>query len=156
MATVHVLSFSLIDDGGNTGSVVVYLPSTLTLAQVQTFTTSYAAALDGVTGAKIQSATVALALTLPGGLKANASADHPIQYGANFSYNADGTPYRLTQHIPAFLHTLITGEEIDIASALVIAVMDYMRDGVTGFEPTDRYGNDLEGFLGAAVSFRKG
>lgn len=155
MANVHLLSVRVLDDDGTPGNVNIFLPSTLTLANIQTFADTFIVKLDAVTGCKIDSASVALALTLPGGLKAGAVAGTPVQWGANFSFDAADTPYRWTLHIPGVDQGIVVGDSIDVAPQYVVDFIAAMVDGVATFEPTDRYGNDLEALLGAVVSFRK-
>jgi len=155
MADVHLLSVRLVDVYGKAGHVNIFVPSATTLAQVQAYYDTVALTLDAITGAKIDSATVALALVNPGGLKAAAIADQPIQWGANWGFDVLNTPYRWTMHVPAILSSLVTGEDINRADADVVA---FEADLVTGdgtVAPTGRDGGDLVSVLDAKVSFRK-
>ena len=155
MATVHVVSVGVLDDGGNAGSIPFYVPSTATIAQVQAWLDAMLPNLDTVTGAKINRASVSLALDVVAGLKATAIVDHPLQYGGLFSFSADGTPYRQSVYVPAIDQGIVTGEEVDTSPQFVV---DWLADLVTGdgtVAPSDKYGNDLTAFLEARVKFRK-
>lgn len=155
MANVHLLSVRVLDEDGTVGNVNVFLPATNTLAEVQAFADAFISDLDAITAAKIDAATVALALTLPGALKANAIAGHPIQWGSNWSFDAANTPYRWTMHVPAVDHGIVVGDSIDTTPVFVQDFLNTMITGVAAAAPTDRGGLDLTALLGAVVSFRK-
>jgi hypothetical protein len=155
MANVHLLSVRILDDDGTVGHVNLFLPATLSLSDVQTFVNTFLPHLDTITGGKIDGVSVSLALTLPGGLKASAIADHPIQWGVNWSWDVANTPYRYTMHIPAVDQGILVGDEVDVGIGYVGAFIVDMIDGVTGNQPCDRFGNDISGYLATAVSFRK-
>jgi hypothetical protein len=154
MAQVDLISYSLADDDGNVSSVPIFIPTGSTLAAIQTFSDSMAAAIDGISGAKIQSASVMKALTLPGGMKANALGDHFVNHGANFGYDAADTVYRHTARIPAIKLTLLTGEVVNTADPLVVTFDTGMTGGFGADTPSDRYGNDLTSLLSALATFR--
>jgi hypothetical protein len=152
---VHLISAKLVDDGNKRGTVKVFVPATLTLAQVQAYVSAMLPNLDVVTGAKIVGAAVNLALTLPGGLKANAIADHPISWGSNWSFAVNGSNYRHTIHVPAIDQAFVDLETLLANDPLVAP---WKADIVTGdgtVAPTDEYGNDITSFLGGEISFRK-
>jgi len=155
MANTHLVSYSLVDSEGRRGNVQVYVPATLTLAQVQTGSDALIALIDAITGAKVDSAQVALALTLPGGLKASATEGEDIQKGANFGFDAADTPYRHTVRIPAVAEAIVNGDEINQADEDAAAFISFMEDGATPFLPSDRYANDLGSLLSAVVTFRQ-
>lgn len=154
MAEVNLISIQIADSGGLTGNVLVPVPTGLTIAEIQTYVDAMLPNLDVVTGGKINKASVSLALTLPAGLKANAIAGTPIQWGGNFAFDAANTPYRFTVHVPAIDQGLVTGEDIDTSGVAAAWVTD-MVSGDLAVNPSDRYGNDLVSLLDARVSFRK-
>lgn len=154
MANVDFISYSLLDDDGQRGSVQIFVPTGSTLAALQTFSDSMSNVIDDITAATIQSATVTKALTLPGTLKANAIAGHYIQHGANFGFDAANTPYRHTVRIPAILESLLTGETVITDAGVGQAFVTGMTGGFGADTPSDRYGNDLTTLLSALRSFR--
>jgi hypothetical protein len=155
VADVHLVSVRVVDDSGRSGNVNVFLPAATTLAQAQTWFNSFAAALDAITGAKLDSASIALALSLPGSLKASALADHPIQWGANWGFDIANTPYRWTMHIPAVDQGIVSGDEIDRAPAYVTTFEGLLVTGDGTVTPTGRDGGDIAAVLDAVVAFRK-
>jgi hypothetical protein len=155
MATPHLLSFRIADDAGNSANVNVFLDPLLAVADIQTFVDSFAAALDAVTAGVIQTASVSLALSLPGTLKGTPLIDHPVQTGALIGYTAEGTVYRWSQFIPAIRQTLVTAGALDTSAGALGTLVTDMVNGITGVEPVDRYNNDLTGDLGAELRFRK-
>jgi len=154
MAQVDLISFSLADDDGNVASVPIFIPTGSTLAAIQTFANSMAAAIDGVSAAKIQSASVMKALTLPGGMKGSPLGDHYVNHGANIGYDAADTVYRHTVRIPAIKLTLLTGENVNVADPLFVTFDTGMTGGFGADVPCDRYGNDLTSLLSAIATFR--
>lgn len=154
MANVDFISYSLLDDDGQRGSVQIFVPTGATLAALQTFSNSMAGVIDDITAATIQSAQVTKALTLPGTLKANAVAGHYVQHGANFGFDAANTPYRHTVRIPAILESLLTGESVIVDAGTGQAFVTGMTGGFGADAPSDRYGNDLTALLSAIRSFR--
>ena len=155
MANVNIISFQLVDDAGRTGNIIIPVPATHTVAEMQAYVNTTAATLDVLTGAKINKASVSLALTLPGGLKANAVDDHPLQWGANFAFDAANTPYRYTVRVPAIDQGFVESGVVDTADPLVAAFVDDLETGDGTVGPTDRYGNDLVTLIEAAATFRK-
>lgn len=155
MALVNMISYSLLDIRGKRAQVTVFVPTTATLAQIQTFSDLFAAALDDVTGARIMTASVALALTLPGGIKGAATEDTFVQTGMNLAFSAANTNYRYTAHIPALLSTLIDDGEIVDVGAVIDALETLYTAGDAVVLPTDENGNDLNGELGRDFSFRR-
>lgn len=155
MANTNLLSLRITDDADKSGAVNVFLPSAATLAQIQAYSDAFAAALDAITAGKITAATVALNLTLPGGLKANPITDRLLQFGSNWAFDAANTPYRWTMHVPAVDLGIVVGGEIDTAPAYVTTFVNSIVTGDGTLAPQDPYGNDLTALLGAVVSFRK-
>lgn len=155
MANVNLISFTLEDENANRGNVVIPCPTGFTLAEYQAYATALAPDLDGVTGAKIVSANLALALTLPAGLKAAPVGDHFIQTGANMGYDAAATPYRHTIRVPAFMLSKLVGEDVDAADADVVTFNLELTVGNGTIQACDKYGNDLSSFIGGLLTFRK-
>lgn len=155
MANVNLISVRIIDDGGKVGTCVIPVPAASTVAQMQAYVNTMLPNLDTVTGGKIDAVSVSLALELPGGLKANANVDSPINWGINFAFDAANTPYSHTIRVPALDVGLVTAGVLDISPAFV---QNWIGNIVTGdgtVAPTDRYGNDLTALLAAADTFRK-
>jgi hypothetical protein len=155
MAVTTLVSFRLIDDAGRVGHVNLYVYDSPAIADIQTFVTSLAPLLDAVTGARIDNCTVASQLTLPGTLKAEAVANHPISWGANFSFDIQNSQYRWTQHVPAIMQTLLTGDEVIVDAGDAKDYADLMIAGINPALPTDPDGGDLLSLIQAVVSFRK-
>lgn len=153
---VNLLSYTLMDDAGKPGNVSVYFPNAVSLADILAFNTAFAPLLDEVTAARIASASVSLAATLPGGLKAAALADAFISQGANLGFAAQGTEYRHSLRVPALRDALIVGGAVDTTAAgPVDDVVQAVITGVGGATPSDRYSNDITALISASLTFRK-
>jgi len=155
MANTDLISVSLVDENGNRGHVHIYVPTGMTLAQLQAFADAALPDIDAVSGAKIDSVQVTKQLTLVAGLKASATAGHPIQQGANVSFDALNTAYRHTIRIPAVLESLCTGDVFNVASGAGATFATQITTGDGTVSPSDRYGNDLTAVIEGVVTFRK-
>ena len=155
MANTDFISFSLIDYKGDVGQVVVHVPTGETLTDLQTYANAVATDLDGITGMQIQSASLSLNLTIPGGLKATPVDDVDKEVGANFGFDAANTPYRHTIRVPGIDPDLRVGELIDDTDAAVLAFESEIATGNGTVAASDKYGNDLTDLIQARVTFRK-
>lgn len=155
MANVDLISISMVDHKGDTESMVISVPTGQTKADLELLMQAVASALDDVTGALIQSATVTQQLTLPGGLKVAATVDQDIQKGANMGYDCANTPYRTTLRVPAIDPLKLVGELVDVTDAAIIAFNSQVVNGVGTAFPSDKYANDITGFIEGRVTFRK-
>ena len=152
---INLISVQIIDDAGRSDSVLISVPDTTTLAEIQAWLDTNATYIDGITGGKLNKASVSLALTLPAGLKSQPLTDHPVQWGANFGFSANGTNYRHTVRVPAIAQTMVTAGAVDTSGASAQGFIGAMVSGSDGVLPTDRYENDLNGFIEASPTFRK-
>jgi len=154
MALTHLVSIKVEDYSGQSGTVTFHLDATLTVAQVQSVVDQAAADLDAVSGAKITGASVSLALTLPGGLKATATTNADFERGINWRADAADTDYSYTVRTPAALAANVNGEAV-IEDTNSANWESFLLGGDTVNAPTDKYGNDLVAILSKRVSFHK-
>lgn len=155
MAEVSIISFSLRDDAGKRASVPVYVPATVGEADLEALADVVAAALDDVTGAVIESITIAKAHELPAGLKVVTVADSLNGLGALFNFDVDNTPYSHSVYVPAIPPSLIQNGDIIRTDQGVVDFVAAMRDGTANADPSDRYANDLLLLNGVEIRFRK-
>lgn len=158
MAVVDSISIPVTCEGGPTKRSVVFFPTGLAVADLQGFWTAFAPEFDtmhsGVTGLP----TAKFTMTNPGGLRANPVADSDSRRGCLMSFDAAATNYSWGFFLPGVNPSVIVGGVINEADASLIAVRDRLLTGEAGPParlPADRFGNDLTGFLGAVLSFRK-
>ena len=156
MAEVDFITISLIDHKGKTASVQVFMPTGLTLAEIDALSDDICTNLDAIVGATINGAAVSKQLTLPAGLKGVAAANVDIEMGANFGFDAADTIYKHTIRVPSISPTKIVGDNVTLTDPIVQAFPDGITAGVAGALPSDRYGNDLVAILSGEVSFWKG
>jgi len=154
MALVSAISLSVVDDRGKSESIRVFVPATATLAQIQAYSNVLVAAIEDTTGGYIEGATVTVGLTLPAGTRTEAANDMFNTTGANLGFSAENTTYRHTLRIPAIIPALTAGGEVVADDALLIAVRSALLTGDGTLAATDEYGNGLDGFIGASMSFR--
>lgn len=158
MAEVILCSISLRDYKGDQTTIPVFFPATFTQANIQAWLTSAAPFIDEVTGAVLQSASITLPLTLPGGLTAEAVANDDLQEGANFSFNTVNR-YNHLMRLPAIKPAYTAGVSVDITDPDIIAFVGTITvgidDGGTQVIPSDAAGGDITGLSSAKKTFRK-
>jgi len=149
-----LLSIKVLDDAGKSKTVPAFFTSSVTPANIQTFATSFIPLLDAVIDGVVESATVTLDITVPGGIKTTPVTDSTVRRGAVESF-ANPSRFNWSLYVPTFSLTKITGGNIDISDADVIAFNAAYVTGTGGFTPSNGAGLDLTAFLHAAESFRK-
>ncbi len=149
-----LLSIKTRDDAGKSKTLPVFFTSSVTPANVQTFLTAFAPLYNDVIDGVIESAELTLDMTLPGGLRTTPVDDSTVRRGATESFSTPGR-FAWSLYVPSFSLTKITGGNIDIADADVIAFNAAYVTGAGGFTPSNGLGLDLTGFLHAEEAFRK-
>lgn len=155
MALVNTISIPITDDAGASRRMVYHTPAAATLAQIQTMWDLAAVELDALTGGIISAPDVTLALTNPGGLKVTALLDHFNRQGALISFGAADTNYSWSQFVPSLRDTLITAGAIEVGLSGFTDWRDRMLSGDAVVLPTNPYGDDIDTFQAATLSFRK-
>lgn len=155
MALVSVISVTVMDAAGSRESVRFPVAAAATLAEIQALSDDIVAAFEDLTGGFVESASVTLALSLPAGTRISASDDHYVQTGWNLGYSAADTIYKHTVRIPAVNAALVTNGILNTGNQAIIDFNTLMVAGDGTTQPTDKYGNDIQGFTGAIKSFRK-
>jgi len=153
MALVNSITYSLEDYSGDSRTVRVFTPATATLAELQNLSNAVAAELDAITGMKILGASVSIALTLPGGLKASAT-EVDAERGINWSFVAADTNYGYTIRTPGAPDAIVDGESM-VPTADTNDWLTVMLDGDATTEPTNEHAGDLLSFKSAKVTFHK-
>lgn len=154
MALTSYVSYAVEDYAGKNAIVRVFVDATATLAEIQSMSDAMAAELDPITDGKIVGATVNLALTLPGGLKASAVAGSDINRGINWAFTAADTTYGHTIRTPAPPDAIVDGEAI-VPNADTNDWITACLDGDAVTEPSDEYANDLTAAKSQKVTFHK-
>jgi len=153
-----LLSVGVIDDAGASKRANVFLPSTMTLAQIQGWSDVYTPLLDAVDDGKITDAQVTFALTLPGGLKGSPVADSTVRRGADFTF-LNASRYKWPAYIPAWSLTYIIGGNIDIVSTPVSDFLSAYTAGLVvssvTYQPTNGSAFDLTALSKSKEAFRK-
>lgn len=159
MATPLMVSYRIIDAKGKSASVPFTLPPTLTLSQLQEWVTAFSALLDVVTEGVVQNAAMNYVFTLPQALKDAAVANSDVEEGANLSFQALNIKYTHGIWVPAWAQGAFSGADVNVEATGVGAFLDSIGAGlaVTGgtATQTDRYNNDLTGYLHGSKTFRK-
>ena len=153
-----LLSLGILDDAGATKRAPVFLPSTMTLAQVQGFSDVYAPLLNDAIDGIVTDAQVTFQLTIPGGLRTTPIADSTVRRGADLTFS-NASRYKWPLYVPAWSLDLITGGNIDIAdpnaSDLISAYVDGLVVASVTYQPLNGSGFDLTALSKSKEAFRK-
>lgn len=158
VANTDLLSFSIRAKDDKTKSVPVYFGSGMTLANIQAGATALAPLIDAVTDGVIDSIQVTLSLTVPGGIKTQPTNGNVAREGGLLTFDCTGTKYGDSLWIPAFVETLISGNDIPNADAV-----DALQGGLIGGVGTggallvasDKFGNVYNTYKRGKRAFRK-
>lgn len=154
MALTNLLSISLQDASVGQKALPIYFPDTVTLANLQTFLTSFGPLLDAVIDAKILAAQATVQLTLPGGLKSDAVVGNTVHEGALLSFNAANTIYKPSIYIPSWENAGFAGDVV-LESGEYATLQAAITAGLATFQPSDKYANDITSLIGGVRKFRK-
>jgi len=154
---VNTINFRLQDDESDTrrATVPIYVPTGLTLAQYQTFADTAAEVIDNVTGSQITDIDLAMALTLPGGLKATPVANSLNERGGLVGMATAGQ-FDDSIRIPAILWTIMDGDTFQLDDVAIAALTLLLTAGDGTVFPRTRDGFVFEGTgLYGKKSFRR-
>jgi len=153
-----LLSIGILDDAGATKRANIFLPSTMTLAQIQGWSDVYQPLLDAVDDGKLTDAQVTFSLTMAGGLKGSPVADSTVRRGADFTF-LNASRYKWPAYIPAWALLYIISGEIDTAATPVSDFLSAYTAGLvvggTTYQPTNGSAFDLTALSKAKEAFRK-
>lgn len=158
MADPIIISLRLVDDASRQASFPIYVPSTATLAQIQTTAEGYAELLDAASGCAVQAVGfVTLPLDLSGAtLKGTPVADSNIGDGYNLVFNVDGSAYTYAVRLPYPIRTLVESGVLTVSAGAAKDLIDALIAGIdTDPDPTDESGRDITAFLRRKYSNRK-
>ena len=150
-----LLSVSVLGDAlSKKKDNLVFLPSTLTLANVQTYLTAFAPLLDAITDGQIVGASIAFGLTLPGGLKSGPVADSDARMAWRASFG-NASRFKWGNYVPAIAASKRAGGIVDPTDTDISAYLNAMITGLSTFQPTNGYGDDLTSFARGKISLLK-
>jgi len=153
-----LLSIGVEDDAGATKRVPVFLPSTMTLAQIQGWSDLFAPILNDAIDGIITDVQVTFALTTPGGLRTTPVADSTVRRGADLTFS-NPSRYKWPLYVPSWSLTLIANGDIDItdpnASDLISAYVDGLTFSSVLYQPLNGSAFDLTALSKSKEAFRK-
>ena len=156
--TDTLLSVGIIDDAGKVKRAPVFLPSTMTIAQVQGFSDLYCALLGAAIDGKIQDAQVTFGLTLPSGLPSSPVADSTVRRGADLTFS-NPSRFKWPLYIPSWSLSLIDSGNVNVTtgagSDLVSAYVDGLIFSSVTYQPLNGSGFDLTALSKSKEAFRK-
>jgi len=154
VALTNLLSVSVMDASQGVKAIPIYFPTSVTVANLQTFFTAFAPLLDVAIDAKIVAAQATTQLTVPGGIKTDAVVGNTVHEGALFSFNAAATIYKPSIYFPSWENAGFAGD-VALESTPYDALLDAIVTGLSTFAPSDKYANDVNGIVGGKRTFRK-
>lgn len=119
-------------------TVPVYLPTGLTLAEIQAYSDLVVAEIDDITGGKVEAVEVTLSLDLPGAIKGAAEAGVLNERGGLIPFTTSG-PRGDSVRIPAIKTTIMPGDSFAATQADVAALITRLTTSTdisgTGVQP---------------------
>lgn len=144
----------------NVQSASFFVPaSTYTLADITAYHNALAAAVDAVSEGVIIDSSIQLSPTLPAGLKSSAVANSDVQEGGLIGYSVNGSNYRHSIRIPAFVSAKFVGAALNLTDSDVVA-LEELLNGTTqtngkAIKASDQYSNEIVAAIAGSKSFRK-
>lgn len=150
MALVHTVSVAILDYLGETKTIPLYIPSTVSLATLDSILDTTLNALDDAIDGQIKSVAVTLSRDLPSGLKSSPVTGKDVHNGANLTYDPADTDFAWSVFIPTWEEAGFSGQEV-----LTSGVYGTFEDQLVTDNWTDRNGNTLENFVDGNRTRRK-
>lgn len=154
---VNTINFRLQDaeTDSKLATFPLYVPTGFTLAQYQTFVDAAAEVVDNVTGSEIVGIDMALAMTIPAGLKGAPVAASLNERGGIIGMETAGQ-FNDSVRIPAILQTIMTGDSFSLSDTNIAALTLLLTAGDGVVFPRNREGFVWEGTgLYGKKSFRR-
>lgn len=157
---ISLISWTIRDADGDKDTVTMYFDGTgKDIADYQSYVTVVTPLIEAVVDGVIESASVSVGVTLPGGGKTDPVAGSEVQKGGLLQFSATGTPYTHSIRIPSMKPSLFSGDSVVTGtppvSTLVTAIVDGDSTSGTLVNPTNKYAMDISGLKAGAKSFRK-
>lgn len=99
----------------------LFIDPAQTVAATITALNAWLTALDAITGAVITRSGIGISPVLPGGLKSTVTGDAENPETVTFDFNQAGLSTHYGDNIPAFLESALSGDQVDLTNAAVIA-----------------------------------
>jgi hypothetical protein len=146
--------YTVYDAKGAKSTHSVWLPDGTTLADAQTFATSYSELLDAVIDGRISKIGIVYEGTL-GTVKETPVAGCDVEQGALFIYNAGDFLFR--HRLPTFTPTLIVANSraVDLTDEDVTAFVAGMVTGLAGTSPCEHRGTDISALKSARELYQR-
>jgi hypothetical protein len=156
MAQPLVLSYQITDALGVTATHLAYInaPTTVTLANLQTFANDYTPLLDAVTDGEITFIEVRVPLTITGAKSAPVAGSEVERTGL-FNFEQAGTRYKFGEDVPSIAAALITNGRIDLSNAAITNWVSFLEATTLGITFVSKFANALIALLDAVITFRK-
>ena len=158
MALGFELFVRIRDEDGDSSTMTLKFPDSLTVTDILDYAGDFLPLLDAVIDGRIEAAGVCAAVTLPGGLKASPINNCDVQHGCQFLFRAGGYPVRL--RVPTFKPTLFTAgsKDADMSDADVLNLRNSITAGLTPnavlVQPSSNRGEDIDEWISATENFR--
>ena len=158
MALGFELFVRIRDEDGDSSTMTVKFPDSLTITDIIDYADDFLLLVDAVIDGKVEGAGICIGYTLPGGLKASPINNCDVQHGAQFLFRAGGYPVRL--RVPTFKPTMfVAGSKVvDITDSDVLNFRNSISAGLTPditlVQPSDNRGADIDEWVSGVENFR--
>lgn len=156
MAIPLVVAYSVIDYLEVKGVINFFIdaPSTITLANLQTWVNGQTAVLDPVTGAQILGIRVSFPAAIVGA-KSSPTDNVTLEQTALFDFNQANSNYVAAIDVLGWPRSLIAGTLVDLTNTAVQAFVSYQLAATAGVQTASKFGNLLLALRDVLLTFRK-
>jgi hypothetical protein len=156
MGVVTVGSIGLIDAAGDAKSLALYFDGGNTFGDVMIYMQEIATLLDACIDAKINSISVTLGITAPGGLKTTPAAGNSVHVGALLGFDVANSNFSQSFFIPSWKNAGFAGKSVlntGPYAALITALVTHTTSVTIGV--TSEEAEDVIAFLKGSYRVRK-
>ena len=132
----------------------VNIDDTGTVAQIATAVAAYTALVGAVVGPQGLDVQVKIHLP-PSGLPVTPVAGAENEKSALFTFTQAASRYLSAYDVPGILESKISGGKIILSDSDIAALLSWQTSAHTPLHPVSKYGNILQLFNTAALTFRK-
>ncbi len=157
MSDPQLLSVQILDALGvvTTHTLFIDAPSTVTIANLQTFANDYLPLLDGITSGMIVGVKVDVPLNVVAGLKSAPVAASEVERNGLFNFGLSGSKYKNGILVPSISESLLVNGKIDLTNAAITNWISFLHATTLGITIVSKFLVALQGLVDALLTFRK-
>jgi hypothetical protein len=152
-----VLGYQIEDELGVVTTHALFLdaPSTVTLANLQTFANDYTPLIDAIIDGEIVGISVDVPLLISGAKGAPTVPGSSVEETGLIGWEQAASNYKASIDIPSIAHAVVALGKIDLTNTDFVAWRNFVLATTVGIKFCSKFGNDLVALKDALITFRK-